>query len=235
MQADKPDKTATKYLYLRITILGLLVLGLVCFWQLNPQLPRPDSPQTLRQWVMTWGSLGPVLYVGLYSLRPFFLLPSLPFNLAAGILFTPVLACICLLLGGLGSAALVFAAGRLGLGRNFLLVFQSKWGERLDSFLAAPTQGFRHLLWLRVVPIFAYDPVSMAAGCTSMQFRTFVAATAVGMLPGAIAYCFWGEALLTHDHWVAAVLITGAAFGLPLLFWWRKRIRKEHDHGSRGN
>ena len=75
------------------------------------------------------------------------------------------------------------------------------------------------MLWLRTVPIFPYDPVSIVAGSVRMPWKTYAGATLLGMLPGAVAYNFLADAFGT-GRFYAAVAVTVLAFGIPLV-WWR--------------
>ena len=45
----------------------------------------------------------------------------------------------------------------------------------------------------RLVPGIAFDAVSYAAGLTSMQFRKFLAATTLGIVPQTLVYSYLGD------------------------------------------
>ena len=204
----------------RLVTLVTLLLAVSFYLYWNPAFVRPSSVAQIRELVTAAGLWGPVVYIILYTVRPLLFLPSLPFNMAAGILFAPGLSFISLLAGGLGSASVVFAVARWGMGSSLLAQHGGKWGRRLDSYLADRQHGFRRLVWLRVVPVFAYDPVSIVAACTGISYKIFAAATLVGMLPGAVAYCFLGEALVSRENLPVAVLLVLIAFGVPFLCWY---------------
>ena len=75
------------------------------------------------------------------------------------------------------------------------------------------------MLWLRTVPIFPYDPVSIIAGCCKMNLQLYVAATVLGMLPGAIAYNLLADSILGGRGLYVSVAVVIIAFGLPLAWW----------------
>ena len=82
------------------------------------------------------------------------------------------------------------------------------------------------MLWLRMVPIFPYDPVSLVAGCSSMKPGVYTAATLVGMLPGAIAYNFFSANFLSgYGIWLGVAMLA-AAFGIPMVWWYFGGERK---------
>lgn len=203
---------------LRIFILAVLLL--CALWQLHnsPYILHPSSVEDVRQWVAAYGSLGPFVYVALYSVRPLLFFPGIFLNLSASILFGPLFGIIYLLLGGLGSAVLCYGIGRMGGGRQLLDRYGGRWGERLTNYLTG-SGGFVKMLWLRTVPVFPYDPVSVIAGCCNMNFQLYAAATILGMLPGAVAYNLLADSLFSGASIYLATAVVVIAFGLPFLWW----------------
>lgn len=219
----------------RLVTLAVILVAVSFYLHWNPAFVRPSSVAQIRELVTAAGIWGPLVYIILYTVRPLLLLPSLPFNLAAGILFSPLTGFISLLAGGLGSASVVFVVARWGMGSSLLTDRGGKWGRKLDGYLADKQHGFRRLLWLRVVPVFAYDPVSIVAACTGITYQVFAGATVLGMLPGAFAYCFLGQALVLQDNLPLAVLILFLAFGVPFGCWYFGSARKQLIEASSCN
>lgn len=224
---EQPEFSQADLKPLRLGTLVVILAAVSFYLYWNPAFVRPASVADIRRLVAGWGAWGPVVYIGLYTVRPLLLLPSLPFNLAAGILFTPLTGLVSLLLGGLGSASLVFGAARWGLGRSLLAFWGGTWGQRLDAYLADKQKGGRNLFWLRIVPIFAYDPVSIVAACTGIRYRTFALATLAGMLPGAVAYCFLGEALVVKEYLPLALVLLLVVFGVPFACWYLRKQKQD--------
>jgi uncharacterized membrane protein YdjX (TVP38/TMEM64 family) len=107
------------------------------------------------------------------------------------------------LLGGLvgGAAAVVGAtAGAVIL----FMIAKSAFGEHLTRY-AGPTaerlaEGFRadafhYLLFLRLVPVFPFFVVNLVAAIVGVTLPTFLAATAVGIIPGTFTFAFLGAGL----------------------------------------
>jgi uncharacterized membrane protein YdjX (TVP38/TMEM64 family) len=75
--------------------------------------------------------------------------------------------------------------------------------------------GFAWLLRLRLIPIVPFNLLNFASGLTAIPWRTYVAATALGILPGTLVYTFFADAILsgsreaTHTAFVR-VLVAGA-------------------------
>ncbi len=210
-------KRETIYLLLRV-VAYLLLLGLVLYGlYTSPYNPHPHSAEDIRRWVMSFGVWAPLIYVGVYTIRPLLFFPTLLLNLSAGVLFGPWLGVIFLLMGGFGCATLCYSLGRFGGGNWLLHHFGGSWGERLKHYLVGEG-SFKKMLWLRTVPVFPYDPVSIIAGSVGLSFRIYGLATILGMLPGAIAYNFLADSFGTPRFYMA-ILVTVLAFGIPLLLW----------------
>lgn len=119
-------------------LLIIYLLIIAALWYL-PGVFHPRSVEDVRRWVMGFGVWGPLVYVLLYTVRPLLLFPSLLLNVAAGILFPPVIGIPCLLAGGLGSAALLFYMARTGIGSEFFDLHGGKWGHAFTTiFQTAP-------------------------------------------------------------------------------------------------
>ena len=192
-----------------------------------PGVFHPRSVEDVRRWVTGFGVWGPVVYILLYMVRPLLLFPSLLLNVAAGILFPPQMGIPCLTVGGLGSAVLLFYMARTGIGSEFLNLHGGRWGSRIHQYLSDGSKNFQRMLWLRTVPLFPYDVISLVAGCTKMRFVTFAITTLLGILPGAVAYNVLGDALGGHSGLAFSVVMLALAFGIPLALWY---IGGERNH-----
>lgn len=55
--------------------------------------------------------------------------------------------------------------------------------------------AFSYLLFLRLVPLFPFFAVNIAAALINLKLRTFVLATVIGIIPGSVAYSMLGSGL----------------------------------------
>ena len=212
-------KKQRKYLLVRVAVY-LLLAGCVLYGLYSsPYNPHPQSPEDIRRWVTGFGVWAPLIYIGVYTVRPLLFFPTLLLNLSAGVLFGPYWGVLLVLTGGLGCASFCYLLGRFGGGRWFLDNFGGRGGDKLTEYLVG-AGSFTKMLWLRTVPIFPYDPVSIIAGSVRLPYRIYSSATLLGMLPGAIAYNFLADAFGTPRFYMA-LGVTLVAFGVPLL-WWTK-------------
>lgn len=199
-------------------IIYLITIGLILWYVYNsPYNPHPHSAEDVRRWVSGFGAIAPLIYIGIYTIRPMLFFPTLLLNLSAGVLFGPWLGILMVLSGGFGCATFCYCLGRFGGGRWFLQHFGGTWGEKLENYLVKDG-SFTKMLWLRTVPIFPYDPVSVIAGSVKLPFKTYGLATLCGMLPGAIAYNFLADSFGTSKFYLA-IGVTILAFGVPFVWW----------------
>lgn len=117
-------------------------------------------------------------------------------------------ALIMTLAGGLlfgwqvGAPAAVIAAT---LGATVLfLVARSSFGEALAEKAGASIQGLKagfqenalsYMLFLRLVPVFPFVVVNLAAAVLGVPLRTYVLGTFLGIIPGTTAYSVAGAGL----------------------------------------
>ena len=130
-----------------------------------------------------------VAYVGAVAL-------SLPvatlLSLAVGFVFGRWLGTALIVVGATAGATIAFLAARY----VFADWARRRLGERGRRINAGFTShAFSWLLFLRLVPLFPFFLVNLAAAFTSVGVRTYALATLVGIVPGAFVYANLGEAL----------------------------------------
>jgi uncharacterized membrane protein YdjX (TVP38/TMEM64 family) len=138
-------------------------------------------------------------YIGLYIAATALSVPGAVFlTLAGAILFGWLVGGIATLIGATAGATLLFLLARYALAD----LVRRRLGNRLtrlaDGFRA---DAFSYLLFLRLVPVFPFWLVNLAPALAGVRLGTFVAATAIGIIPGTFAYAVFGAGL---DSVVAA-------------------------------
>ena len=75
--------------------------------------------------------------------------------------------------------------------------------------------AFSYLLFLRLVPVFPFWLVNLAAALLNVRLATFAAATAIGIIPGGFAFTFIGtgldSAIAAEEETYRACLAAGGA------------------------
>ena len=115
-------------------------------------------------------------------------------SLAAGAIFGAVTGTVYANIAATVGACLAFLATRYLL-RDAVL---ARFGHRLEGLnRELEARGLNYLLFLRLVPIFPFFLINLAAGLTRLPLRTFFIATMLGIIPGGFVYCNAGASLAT--------------------------------------
>jgi len=84
---------------------------------------------------------------------------------------------------------------------------------------------------LRLIPLFPFFLVNLLSGLTRVSAGTYVSATALGIIPGSLAYTFAGRQLATINslselaspRLLLAFTLLGLLFLMPIVY--RKFVR----------
>jgi uncharacterized membrane protein YdjX (TVP38/TMEM64 family)/rhodanese-related sulfurtransferase len=146
---------------------------------------------TLSAWVEDAGAAGPIVFIAIYVAATVLFLPGALVTLAGGALFGPVWGTVWNLTGATLGGALAFLIARY-LGADWV---SRRAGPRLQRLNAGVAdEGWRFIAFVRLVPLFPFNLLNYALGLTRIRFETYVMASAVFMLPGALAYTWLGHA-----------------------------------------
>lgn len=154
-------------------------------------LPFPRWLESFSGWVNGLGTLGLVVYALVYAAAAVLLLPGSVFTFAAGAAFGLLRGFFTVWLGATLGAALAFLVAR-HLARKKVEDFV----ERKPSFSAidraVARDGWKIVLLTRLSPVFPFNFQNYAYGLTSVGFWSYLAASWVGMIPGAFLYVYLG-------------------------------------------
>jgi len=115
-------------------------------------------------------------------------------SLAAGAIFGTIMGTVYAVVSASIGATLAFLVTRYLL-RDFVL---ARFGSRLEGMNRELEQrGFNYLLFLRLVPIFPFFLINLAAGLTRLPLRTFMIGTLLGIIPGGFVFVNAGASLAT--------------------------------------
>jgi len=113
-------------------------------------------------------------------------------TITSGILFGTLIGGAASVIGATTGATVIFLVARSACGENLVrragpLACKLAAGFRADAF--------NYLLFLRLVPAFPFFLVNLVPAIAGVKLRTFVAATAVGIVPATFAFAFFGSGL----------------------------------------
>jgi uncharacterized membrane protein YdjX (TVP38/TMEM64 family) len=137
-------------------------------------------------------------------------------TLAGGFLFGAVMATLFVNVGATTGATLAFLTARYLVRDSVELKF-GKWLRPFQEGFAK--NAFSYLLTLRLIPLFPFFVVNLVSGLTRVNVWTYVAATAIGIIPGSFVYAYAGRQLGTINSLkeIASPNIIGAFVLLGLL------------------
>lgn len=117
-------------------------------------------------------------------------------SLASGAIFGSVMGTLYASIAATIGATLAFLITRYLL-RDAVL---NKFGNRLEGMnRELESRGFSYLLFLRLVPVFPFFLINLAAGMTRLPLRTFFLATMIGIIPAGFVFVNAGASLATID------------------------------------
>lgn len=137
-------------------------------------------------------------------------------TLAGGFLFGSLFGMLFVNLGATTGATLAFLTARYLL-RDWV---EQKFGKWLGPVQQGFTSNaFSYLMTLRLIPLFPFFIVNLVSGLTRMNVGTYVAATALGIIPGSFVYAYAGRQLGTINSLkeIASPNVIGAFVLLGIL------------------
>ena len=167
--------------------------------------------------VRSTGAAGPLVFAAIYVGLTVLLVPGALLTAAGGVLFGVALGTALTAVSATIGALLAFLIGRR-LGREQVEQIAGRRLGRLDDWISR--NGFVAVLYVRLIPLVPFNVLNYVAGVTAVRTRTYVLATAIGILPGTFAYTALGGSLdrPTSPEFLAAVgLLVALALGAPLL------------------
>lgn len=129
-------------------------------------------------------------------------------TIAGGFLFGTVFATVYVVLGATMGAVALFLAARTALG-NFLRARAGGMLRRMEDGFRE--NAFSYLLFLRLIPVFPFWLVNLVPAFLGVPLRTYVLATAIGIVPGSFVYASVGNGL-------GAVFDAGKSPDLGIIF-----------------
>jgi len=109
-----------------------------------------------------------------------------------GLVFGTIVAGLATLVGATGGAIVIFLIAKSAIG-DWLV---RRGGPRVEKIAAGfRADSFNYLLFLRLVPFFPFWLVNLVPALCGVPLRTFIAATALGIIPGTFAFAFLGASL----------------------------------------
>ena len=150
-----------------------------------------------QQAIVGAGAFAPPVYLVLLVFQAVIAsLPAPAVAIVGGYTFRVVEGFALTWLGSLAGGVITFSISRL-----FGLGFVEGRGMTGRLYRCVEEHGVVLIFVLRLIPLVSFDAISYAAGLSGIRFRSFFAATALGMLPGMFAFVYFGGAQAGFGRW----------------------------------
>jgi len=170
-----------------------------------------------------------LVFIGVYTLTVALALPiATVLSLACGIVMGLNLGVLLVVIGATFGACINFLLTRYLIGDQI----QAKYASKLEKInRELESNGKNYLLMLRLIPVFPFFLINLAAGLSKVKFSTFLWTTAVGIIPGTFAYVYLGSSLTYLKegnglpvHIIIALALIGLMALLPVVY---KKIKMQ--------
>lgn len=202
---------------------GLVLAVFLAIMYINRTYLNLEAEE-VQEFLLSFGILGPIIFIIIFSIRPFLLFPSSVLAVAGGLAFGPFL-------GPLVTYAGSFAGGMI----SFLFIRKisskrvKKEGAKRELIKKRIEEnGLFYIISLRIIPVINFDLVSYLAALSNVKFKTYAGATLIGIIPGTIAFNLLGASLadLSPGLIIATILMFAIALAIPVYV--RHLLRKRN-------
>lgn len=175
--------------YALIRVGAALTLAAGAVWVLTHRhmLDLGAVEHTLR----SFGAWAPIGFVVLYAAGTVLFFSGALLSLAGGALFGPFWGTVWNLLGATLGATIAFLLARSIAGEWVARRLGGRLRRLVDGVTA---EGWRFVALMRLVPLVPFNLLNYALGLTAISLPAYILASAVCMLPGAVAYTWLGYA-----------------------------------------
>ncbi|RKU15540.1 TVP38/TMEM64 family protein [Candidatus Poribacteria bacterium] len=190
---------------------------------------RLENVPKIKTWVASFGKIAPLVYIGLYLVSTVFFLPGSPVTVLAGFVFGPLWGVFYASVASIISVSVAFLIARY-VARDLVegWVKDNAQFRKIDE--QVEEQGWRILMFTRLVPIFPFNLQNYAYGLTSIRFSTYVLVSAIFMLPGTAVFVQLGGAFVSGEGNIwKTLLYLGIAGVLMLLLSLIPRLLRKYQ------
>ena len=171
-----------------LVIGAVVIVALFVAWFL---LPVKEWIESFSDWVEGLGFWGGVIYAAFYAVATVLLVPGAPLTIAAGLVFGLAVGFPVVLVGATIGAALAFLAARY-LVRHKVKAMVEERPKLKAVDRAVADEGWKIVAMVRLTPIVPFNLQNYFFGLTEIKFWHYVAATAIGIVPGVLLYLYLG-------------------------------------------
>jgi uncharacterized membrane protein YdjX (TVP38/TMEM64 family) len=192
-RADRPPSLTRRL----IPLVAIILLAMVAYLALGRGMISLEALVRHRAavdaFVTAHSVLAVLAFIGLYVVTVALSLPGATvLTIAGGFLFGIAIGATASVVGATTGATIIFLIARTALGEPLLRCAGARANQLAQGFRE---DAFSYLLFLRLVPAFPFFLVNLVPAFAAVRLSTFVAATALGIIPCALVYAFTGIGL----------------------------------------
>jgi len=196
-----------------LIIAVLVIAAIIALWL----LPIGPWLKTFQAYVKSAGPMGYVVYALGYALIAL-VFPGSVLTIGAGAIFGIVGGTIVVATGATLTATIAFLLARTVLRKKVERMTKDNPKFRaVDQAIAK--EGIKIVLLVRLAAVFPFTIVNYAFGLTGIRLLPYVLTTAIGILPGTIAFVYIGAAaasVATQDRTKLAFTIAGLVIAIAV-------------------
>ena len=175
-----------KFIPISIIIILLIVFYILGIEKYFSTEYLRSNYQELKSFVNLHPILSPILFIFIYAASTAILIPAAAFlDIVGGFLFGVPWSTFYVMIGATSGACALFLAVRMACSEMLSHMAGPALKKMVKGF---QKNAWSYLLFLRLVPLFPFWMVNIAAGFFEVNFWTFLWTTFVGIIPGAYAY-----------------------------------------------
>lgn len=202
----------------------IICIFLFCFvsiaWYLRQQ--GYFDPKELFGFIRSHPMMAPFIFIVFYAFALLLMIPTLPLNLGAGVLWGPLWGSLVAMAGSSLGVIGAFGIARTALGQPFAERFDNRTVTWLQNEFK--TKGWKIVAFTRINPIFPSGPLNFIFGLTSIPFTTYTWSSLVFLFPLTVAFTIIGyqvSDIVIEGHagnWVRNIFILSAVITFIVLF-----------------
>lgn len=186
----------------------------------------------LREWILSLGALGPLVYILIYIWAVVLAIPGSVITIMGGVMFGSILGVATVSVGSTIGASLAFLVSR-HIAREAIAqkLANNKKFHHLDRL--TKEHGAIIVAITRLVPLFPFNLLNYGFGLTLVPFWTYVFWSWICMLPGTVLYVVGADAVASaisegRIPWtLIGILVITAGLITVLVRQARKKLKAE--------
>lgn len=227
---SQPKQQKWIQIVLILVVFGIFVGAAIYYFSLYDKF----NSENLQAFIQGFGPWAPLIYALIYIICAPIPILAIILSPLGGLLFGILWGSVLAILVATVSSLIPFTMSRR-LGREWV---ESKLeGKKLEEIYkqSEGKNGFTFVMLMRLIPIFPWEIQSYIIGLTKVSVPTYIAATAVGIIPGTASLVILGDAIKDPTSWqfyTAIALNIIVMVGVPIINSQIQKRKKKQEEAT---